>query len=223
MTISVLIADDQAMVRSGLRLILEDAAGHHRGRRGRGRRRGGRAGPRGCGPTCAWWTSGCPGSTASRSTRGAGRSGRGRPAAGGRGHHLRPRRVRLRRAARRRGRLHPQGRRARPCSPRPSARRTSVTRWSRRRSPCGCCATCHRAAPATGAAPRPLSERELDVVRADRARPHQPRDRRRAVHLPEHGQEPPVQRSRPSSGVATGSRSPPGPGRTASSKPPERK
>ena len=44
--IRVLIADDQALVRGGFRLILEARAGHRGGRRGRRRRRGGRRGPR---------------------------------------------------------------------------------------------------------------------------------------------------------------------------------
>ena len=46
-----LIADDQALVRAGFRLILERRARHRGGRRGRRRRRGGRAGPRLTGPT----------------------------------------------------------------------------------------------------------------------------------------------------------------------------
>ena len=36
----------------------------------------------------------------------------------------------------------------------------------------------------------PLTEREEDIVARPRARPHQLRDRRRAVHLAEHGEEP---------------------------------
>ena len=68
--------------------------------------------PAGCARTCAWSTSRCPASTASRSTRAL--AGPASPTRGGHGHHVRPGRVRLRRAALRRGRLRAQGRRARP-------------------------------------------------------------------------------------------------------------
>ena len=41
--ISVLLADDQALVRAGFRVLLESRGRHRRGRRGRGRPRGRRA------------------------------------------------------------------------------------------------------------------------------------------------------------------------------------
>ena len=44
---------------------------------------------------------------------------------------------------------------------------------------------------ATPARATPLSEREAEVIRAIARRPDQPGDRRRAVHLAQHGQEPP--------------------------------
>ena len=45
-TVRVLIADDQALVRTGFRMILARRRTSQRGRRGRRRRRGGRAGAR---------------------------------------------------------------------------------------------------------------------------------------------------------------------------------
>ena len=62
----MLVADDQEIVRTGLRDDPRRPARHRGRRRGRRRARGGRAGAASCAPTCACSTSGCPGWTASR-------------------------------------------------------------------------------------------------------------------------------------------------------------
>ena len=66
MTVRVLLADDEALVRAGLRMILEAEPGLEVvGEAGRRRRRGD-ACAGSCGPTSRWSTSACRGSTASR-------------------------------------------------------------------------------------------------------------------------------------------------------------
>ena len=65
-SIRVLLVDDQELVRTGFRMIL-DRRGGDRGRGGGGERpRGGRRPPRGSSPTSWSWTSGCRSWTASR-------------------------------------------------------------------------------------------------------------------------------------------------------------
>ena len=66
MTIRVLVADDQEIVRTGLTMILDAQPGHRGGRPGRRRARGGGAGPTSFARTCACSTSGCPRWTGSR-------------------------------------------------------------------------------------------------------------------------------------------------------------
>ena len=69
---TAVIVDDQAMVRQGLRLILE-LAGIEVAGRGRGRRAGGRRRPASTSRTWCSWTCGCRASTASRPPGGSSR------------------------------------------------------------------------------------------------------------------------------------------------------
>ena len=138
-SIRVLIADDQAMIRQRLSRAAGGRAGHRRRRRGRGRR----ARPSRCAPS------------ARDRRRADGRAhaahgrARGHPRARGRptspaeridvivAHHLRPRRVRVRRAAGRCDRLPAQGRqpeRARRRDPR-GRRRRGASSTPRRHAP----------------------------------------------------------------------------------------
>ena len=122
-------------------------------------------------------------------------------------HHLRPRRVRLRRAARRRQRLPAQGRPARRPARRRSARSPAATRSSRRARPGGCSTTVRRtAARRPRAAPR---RPRLDAAhrrasaRSRRRRPRavQRRDRRPAACCPRRRSRPTSAGSSPSSAL----------------------
>ena len=158
--IRVLVVDDHAVVRQGLRDVPR-AAGRHRGRRrGRRRRGGGRRPSRACSPTSRSSTSSC-------------RAGRRR------GDRAPPRR-RARDARHRPDELPRRGQgAARRCAPAPSAtcsrtssRRsssarsapsTAATRCCTRRSPRGSCARSSRDG-APGTAPNPLTAREREVL-----------------------------------------------------------
>ena len=113
-----LLADDQELVRAGFRLILELAGLEVVGEAGDGAR-GGRAGARAATRRRADGRA----DAAHGRHRGDAPDRPGRPAhARARAHHVRPRRVRLRRAAGRRERLPAQGRRAASGSSTPCAR-----------------------------------------------------------------------------------------------------
>ena len=116
------------------------------------------------------------------------------PAGRRRHHHVRPRRVRLRRAAGRRPRLPAQGRRPRAAHPgRPRGRqRRRADRPERHRPPAGRVRRRSRDAPPAQPI-EPLTAREEQVLVAVARGLHQRRDRRRALHLPQHGEDAPRQ------------------------------
>ena len=110
-TVRIVVADDQAVVRAGFRTVLEAepdltvvaevSSGEAAVRAARSLR-----------PDLVLMDVRMPGGDGITATARAGRAGRRRPGAGAGGHDLRPGRVRLRGAARRRQRLPAQGRRA---------------------------------------------------------------------------------------------------------------
>ena len=159
----------------GLRTILERRDGIEVLGRGGRRPRGGARGA----PAAA--RRGADGRPDARPGRDRGRARAGRLAVPDPdAHHVRPRRVRLRRAARRRERLPAQGRAARPARRGDPRRRGAGTCCSRRRSRGGS-SSATRARPGSAAAARPrrADRPRARGARADRARALQRGDRRR--------------------------------------------
>ena len=112
--IRVLVADDQELVRTGFRLILETEDDITVVGAGRRRARGGDARSRAIGPTSCSWTCACRTSTASRRPADwSGPTRRRPPRAGADAHDVRHGRLRVRRAAQRRERLPAEGHAAR--------------------------------------------------------------------------------------------------------------
>ena len=107
-TIGVVIADDQALLRGGFRVLVDSAADIEVvGEAATAPRRS--TSSRRLGPTSCSWTSACPAMDGIEATRADHRRPATRRRAGAHPDHLRPRRVRLRRAARRRERVPAQG------------------------------------------------------------------------------------------------------------------
>ena len=134
--IRVLLADDHAVVRVGLRRILETADGHPRRRRGRHRRRGPRAPRRPSGGRRRCSTSPCRGPASSRCSVASGSPARdqdARPLDPRRGPVRRPRAPRAARPAtsRRSGRPRSWSTRSARCTPGGRTRRPRSPRASR--------------------------------------------------------------------------------------------
>ena len=166
MSARIFLVDDQALVRAGFRHADRGPARH--GGRRRGRRRARRAGgarrhqrrPRADGRAHAAT------STASQATRRL-LAGRRDAPEGDRAHDVRPRRARLRCAARRRERVPAQGRPARGPARAPSAPCSAATPSSRRARPAGCSTRRRRAArrrPARTRGWSVLTPREREVL-----------------------------------------------------------
>ena len=189
--IRVVVADDQEIVRTGLKMILDAQPGIEVV----GEAADGRAAVALARVAAARRVPVRHPHAGARRHRGdaaARRPGRRGPAGGRRHHHVRPRRVRARRAEGRRARLPAEGRRpraARPGDPLGRQRR----RPDRPERDGAAARRVLRRVLRTAAAPaaRAVDRARGGGARAGRARADQRRDRRRAVHQPQHDQDPP--------------------------------
>ena len=181
-SIRVLVADDQEIVRTGLAMILDAQPDIEViGEAADGRRAVELA--RRLRPDVCLFDIRMPGLDGIEATRAARRTGRRGPARRRRHHHVRPRRVRLRRAAGRRPGLPAQGRRHRPARPgRPRRRRRRRAHRPERHRPAARGVRRRRARPAAGAAHRAAHRPGGAGPRHGGPRADQQRDRRRALH-----------------------------------------